>query len=312
MDEEGPARVLRVSAPNRTSVDRYREDRPGPPRTTEPSSDQGRGPILRRMEITRGRRHALSTALAFVLAVESVSAVAAAAHVSTVRAGQHVDRGTAPAASVGAATATSHRVFELAPRTGRTRPVAASSPAAAPSTNPTARRTEARSTGLGKLAAPAIRHRGARPAGNAGQRGNGVARPSSFSGRNRLWIPSLGLNRSISWFSCSRASEPDNHVYRWGCAGSNNVYLLGHAWGVFKPLHDAYTNGRLKVGMKAMYADAGGRVHVYAVRWWKVVRPTTSASWAWASLSSPSMTLQTCVGANSKYRLMVRLGEVGR
>ena len=89
---------------------------------------------------------------------------------------------------------------------------------------------------------------------------SGVDGAPTFSGRNHLWIPSLGINRSIAWFPCSRAREPDNYVYRWGCAGSNNVYLLGHAWGVFKPLHDAYASGRLKVGMKAMYADANGRV----------------------------------------------------
>ena len=38
--------------------------------------------------------------------------------------------------------------------------------------------------------------------------------------------------------------------------------------------------------------------------------PTTAASWAWAPLSSPGMTLQTCVGSNSQYRLMVRLTQV--
>ena len=118
------------------------------------------------------------------------------------------------------------------------------------------------------------------------------------------------MNRSISSFACSRSREPDNYVYRWGCAGSNNVYLLGHAWGVFKPLHDAYTSGRLKVGMKVWYADASGRVTAYAVRWWKVVKPTTAASWAWASQSTRSMTLQTCVGAKSQNRLMVRLTAV--
>jgi hypothetical protein len=101
-------------------------------------------------------------------------------------------------------------------------------------------------------------------------------------------------------------------MYRWGCAGSNNVYLMGHAYGVMKPLHDAYVGGRLKVGMKAWYADGGGTVHVYAVTWWKLTRPTTAASWAWAAQAVPSMTLQTCVGANSEYRLMVRMVEVAR
>jgi hypothetical protein len=130
---------------------------------------------------------------------------------------------------------------------------------------------------------------------------------SSYHGRNHVWIPTLGINRSIASFPCSRSRPPDNYVYRWDCAGANNVYLLGHAYSVFKPLHDAYVGGRLKKGMKVFYADGNGRVRAYAVVWWKVTAPTTSASWAWAAQSRPSMTLQTCLGANSEYRLMVRL-----
>jgi hypothetical protein len=111
-------------------------------------------------------------------------------------------------------------------------------------------------------------------------------------------------------FPCSRTRPPDARVYRWGCGGRNNVYLLGHAWSTFKPLHDAYVSGRLRSGMKVIYADVRGTVHTYSVIWWKVVPPTTAASWAWAAQSRPSMTLQTCVGANSAYRLMVRLVQV--
>jgi hypothetical protein len=133
---------------------------------------------------------------------------------------------------------------------------------------------------------------------------------SSYHGRNHVWIPTLGINRSIASFPCSRSRPPDNYVYRWGCAGTNNLYLLGHAYSVFKPLHDAYVGGRLKKGMKVFYADGNGRVRTYAVVWWKVTAPTTSASWAWAAQSRPSMTLQTCLGANSEYRLMVRLVAV--
>jgi hypothetical protein len=132
-----------------------------------------------------------------------------------------------------------------------------------------------------------------------------------YAGRNHVWIPSLGINRSVSSFACTRSRPPDNYIYRWGCAGRNNVYLLGHAYSVFKPLHDAYTGGRLRKGMKVVYADALGHVRSYAVIWWRVVAPTTAASWAWAPQSRPSMTLQTCVGANSRYRLMVRLVQVG-
>jgi hypothetical protein len=134
---------------------------------------------------------------------------------------------------------------------------------------------------------------------------------ASYHGRNHVWIPSLGVNRSVKSFPCSRSRPPDAGVYRWGCSGRNNVYLMSHAWSTFKPLHDAYVGGRLKKGMKVWYADGGGTVHVYRVAWWRVTAPTTAASWAWASLSRPGMTLQTCVGADSQYRLMVRLVRVG-
>ncbi len=94
-------------------------------------------------------------------------------------------------------------------------------------------------------------------------------------------------------------------MYRWGCGGRNNTYLLGHAWGVFKALHDAYLNGSLRVGMVAYYADGYGRITRYRVTAWQVVLPT-DASWASATRHK-TMTLQTCMGADSKYRLDVRL-----
>ncbi|HTC86541.1 MAG TPA: hypothetical protein VK656_07540, partial [Candidatus Acidoferrum sp.] len=107
-----------------------------------------------------------------------------------------------------------------------------------------------------------------------------ASKPIAFQGRNHVWIPSLGIDQSVFGFACTRSKEPDNLTYRWGCAGSNNVYLMGHAYGVFKPLHDAYYNGKLKAGMQVMYADSSGSVHTYSVLWWKLVRPTTAASWA--------------------------------
>jgi hypothetical protein len=125
-----------------------------------------------------------------------------------------------------------------------------------------------------------------------------------------MWMPALGISRSVGWYPCGASAAPGRGVYRWGCAGTNNVYLLSHAWSTFKPLHDAYVGGRLRKGMKVIYADGGGRVHTYAVIWWKVTAPTTAASWAWAPLSKPGMTLQTCVGSKSQYRLMVRLTRV--
>jgi hypothetical protein len=143
-----------------------------------------------------------------------------------------------------------------------------------------------------------------------GSTGSRTSSPS-FHSQNHVWIPSLGINANVQSFPCSRSRPPDAGVYRWGCAGTNNVYLLGHAWSTFKPLHDAYVGGRLHTGLRVSYADGAGTVHTYSVAWWKVVAPTTAASWAWAPLSRPSMTLQTCVGANSQYRLMVRLVQIG-
>jgi len=146
----------------------------------------------------------------------------------------------------------------------------------------------------------------------SGPASTGSSHPASptYAGQNHVWIPSLRINKGVQSFPCSRTRPPDAGVYRWGCGGRNNVYLLGHAWSTFKPLHDAYVGGRLRTGMKVFYADGGGTVHTYNVIWWKVVPPTTAASWAWAAQSRPSMTLQTCVGANSAYRLMVRLVQV--
>lgn len=127
-----------------------------------------------------------------------------------------------------------------------------------------------------------------------------------FEGRNRVWFPALGIRRSVSFFSCSSSAYPGDRVYRWGCAGSNNVYLFGHASSVFRPLHDAYVRDRLRKGMTLYYADGAGRVSTYRVAWWKITTPD-HGDWAYASQSSPSLTLQTCVGSRSQYRLIVRL-----
>jgi Sortase domain len=326
MAEPGPERVLAVSAPDPTGVDQYREDRPGPPGTTEPSSTAIRPPMLRHMELTRRRRRALSTFLAFVLAIESVSAVAAAAQVGTGRTGAHVAH-EAPVAALPARAGAAIAVHSIGLRLEDRAldPVAHVTLPHALAAEPQRATTPARETK--QAGASGTRHHDRRGAAAAqpkvhhpkathpsrathtGRRHSSGGAPS-YSGRNHVWIPSLGINRSVAWFACSRSREPDNYVYRWGCAGTNNVYLLGHAWGVFDPLHDAYVTGRLQRGLKAVYADANGKVRTYAVRWWKVVKPTASASWAWASLPTPSMTLQTCVGAHSQYRLMVRLTQV--
>jgi hypothetical protein len=129
---------------------------------------------------------------------------------------------------------------------------------------------------------------------------------ADFHGRNHVWMPALGLDRSVAGYACSNQSYPGNRVYRWGCAGSNNIYLFGHASGVFRSLHDAYVRGALRTGMALFYADGSGTVHRYIVAWWKVTT-ATKGTWAYAAQSTPSLTLQTCLGAQSQYRLIVRL-----
>jgi sortase (surface protein transpeptidase) len=133
--------------------------------------------------------------------------------------------------------------------------------------------------------------------------------PTVYKGTNHFWIPSLGMSNYVHSFPCSRSREPDNYVYRWGCAGENNVYLLGHAYGVFEPLHDLYVSGGLRKGMIAIYANGAGKVTKYKVVSWRVVDPTESA-WAIADQPVPSMTLQTCVGPHGRLRLNVRLVAV--
>lgn len=261
------------------------------------------------MDITPRRRRALSTVLALVLAVESVSAVAAAAQVSAAQrdAGGHASTAGVTEPIAESASSAVARGLERS-----TAVAGAGVPdfrlAVAPSPMPVAPAGKPDRPDSAPMVAKVQQVTPVTPSPKATRASS--ASPASYSGRNHVWIPSLGINRSVAWFPCDRVRPPDNYLYRWGCAGANNVYLLGHAYSVFKPLHDAYVSHRLTVGMKAYYADAAGRVHVYAVRWWKVTPPTTSASWAWAAQSTPSMTLQTCVGAHSEYRLMVRLVEV--
>ena len=124
--------------------------------------------------------------------------------------------------------------------------------------------------------------------------------------KNSLVIAALGINASIkSMSTCGGLIS--NAVYRWPCAGNNNLYLLGHAYGVFKPVHDAYHSGKLKSGMIAVYTDGAGKAHRYRLSW---VQDVPIATWgqgsSWAATSGPVITLQTCDGASDNFRIMVR------
>jgi hypothetical protein len=256
----------------------------------------------------RPRRLLLPIALAAVLAAE-ITGLAIARSILPAGApstGSHA-AATAPLAS----SATALRLVAAAlTATGQ---AAADSVGATTTTQTAARWTRSRVSGPGVSPVSPVHATKARtaPASTGSTRAKAPALAPSYRGRNHVWIPSLGINKTVQSFPCSRSRPPDAGVYRWGCAGRNNIYLLSHAWSTFKPLHDAYVRGGLHKGMRVVYADGSGRVHTYAVVWWRVVAPTTAASWAWAPLSRPSMTLQTCVGSNSQYRLMVRLVRVG-
>jgi hypothetical protein len=278
------------------------------------------------MAISTRTRRAVSTVLALVLAVETVTAVAAAAATRTVTHPLPADppagvvlaaEATAqPAATPAAVAAPAEPAFRDTP--DFVKPATVIAPAVAPAEEPAkaeaSKRDRAKDRERSKAERATRRERAAarddRPSTSGRTADRERERKPVYAGRNHVWIPSLGINRSIRWFPCDRERPPDNFLYRWGCAGANNVYLMGHAYSVMEPLHDAYVRGTLRKGMKAWYADASGRVRAYAVKWWKVTLPTTDAAWAWAPQGTPSMTLQTCVGKNSKYRLMVRLVQV--
>jgi hypothetical protein len=124
-------------------------------------------------------------------------------------------------------------------------------------------------------------------------------------GPNSLSIPALNIAAAIGTSSCG-GLIPDG-IWRWPCAGANNLYLLGHAWGVFAPIHDGYHSGALTVGMVAIYRDGAGAFHQYKLQW---VEDLTVSEWgkgaSWAATSGPVITLQTCDGAASDYRIIVR------
>ncbi len=260
------------------------------------------------------RRILLPAALAAILAAETIAVAAATDQrpdVRPVSTTAFATQATRPAVREGTRTFTlavgqsgGPLVTRRDPRTRAEAPVRseAAAPVIVPVRPATASVNKAKSVSKAQLAA-------ASAPGGSGSTASGGSSAKSFKGRNHMWFPALGLNRSVNGYACSNKSYPGDVVYRWGCAGGNNVYLFGHAHSVFKPLHDAYVRGRLQKGMKVMYADGSGKVSTYRIAWWKVTTPTKGA-FAFAAQSRPSMTLQTCVGAKSQYRLIVRLVRV--
>jgi hypothetical protein len=131
-----------------------------------------------------------------------------------------------------------------------------------------------------------------------------TARPAAKT--PRLSIPALGINAAIQTPKVCGAAIP-NGIWVFTCGGRNNLYLQGHAWGVFAPLHNAYHKGSLKAGMIAVYTDRAAKAHRYKLQWVKDLPFYTFAEGdSWATTAGPVITLQTCDGATSDYRIIAR------
>jgi len=132
-----------------------------------------------------------------------------------------------------------------------------------------------------------------------------------YVGRDHFWFPALGINASVTWYACSRTDYPGPIVYRWGCAGTNNVYLFGHAANAFSALYRAYYAGTVKVGQILIYADHAGVIHRYRISVVRLEdgRIASDYHWAVGAQPVPSLTLQTCSKVVS-VDIMVRAVEI--
>lgn len=137
---------------------------------------------------------------------------------------------------------------------------------------------------------------------------------SDYSGTSRLWYPALGIRASWRWYGCEYGGSPDGlgrGVYRWGCVPKSNVYLMSHAWSTFEAVRRGYHSGAMRTGQSVWYADQGGDVTQWKVKWVKRVTLDhfQATMWEWAAndSASPIMTFQTCDGSNNQFRIIVRL-----
>lgn len=129
-------------------------------------------------------------------------------------------------------------------------------------------------------------------------------------------IPDLDISRPIHDWGCRGGTIP-NLVWSWDCSGHNNLYLLGHAWGVFKPLHDAFARGDLTPGLRLSLRSPNGSVSTFRLAWVRRVRWQDlgtdmwgpGRTWAWNATKHPVVTLQTCFGRHSQWRIIVRFRQ---
>ncbi|HYO42662.1 MAG TPA: hypothetical protein VES19_05630 [Candidatus Limnocylindrales bacterium] len=138
-----------------------------------------------------------------------------------------------------------------------------------------------------------------------------VPAPADLTRVGRLTIKGIGLNVNVYRWSCDGSDLP-NRALRWGCTGANNQFIVGHAYGVFRPYYLAWKYKRFKIGMVATFTKPSGAVIRYRLAWVRKVPKSyiyngqTGDVWAYGPTSTPSITLQTCWGATNLYRIVAR------
>src|SRR6266550_1296043 len=145
------------------------------------------------------------------------------------------------------------------------------------------------------------------PVANAGPAvAAGAAKPprSLVVRANTIVIPRLGLSQPVGWYSdcLGRAPVPRWGVWRWGCAGVNNIYVMAHNPGVFTPILG------LRAGDIVQYGDPSGRIHTYRVSSTTIVSNTQM--WPLGATPSSTLTLQTCWTWDGTRDFIVRALEI--
>lgn len=142
-----------------------------------------------------------------------------------------------------------------------------------------------------------------------------VPAPPDLTRLGRLKIRGIGLDVPVYRWSCDGSDLP-NRALRWGCTGANNQFIVGHAYGVFRPYYLAWKYKRFKVGMVATFTKPSGALSRYKLVWVRLVPKSyiwngmTGDVWAYGPTSTPSFTLQTCWGATNAYRIVTRWVKV--
>jgi hypothetical protein len=154
----------------------------------------------------------------------------------------------------------------------------------------------------------------------------GLSQPTdALTTGGSISFPNLGrsgtetMSGAIYNWGC-RGGEIGSRIYRWGCAGERNRYLMAHAYAGFEELYDFVKARGVSAGTRALVGrpvylrTTTGRVVLFRVTWARVESVSywgrTGDKWAWNSTDVSSITFQTCYGARSEYRLIVRAERV--